>query len=112
MLFVIDVGNTNTVYGIYDGDTLLGTWRMTTQHSTTSDEIGLFFLKILEYEKIDPAKITATSASFAARTARSTASSFHSSRSAGKASSYTTPSGAHSSALLTRVELMWEEPPP
>ena len=60
MLFVIDVGNTNTVYGIYDGDTLLGTWRMTTQHSTTSDEIGLFFLKILEYEKIDPAKITAT----------------------------------------------------
>lgn len=41
MLLVIDVGNTNMVFGIYENDRLLNTFRMTTEENITSDEIGL-----------------------------------------------------------------------
>jgi len=44
MLFVIDVGNTNMVMGLYDGKVVLNKWRMTTDHDKTSDEFGLFFM--------------------------------------------------------------------
>lgn len=47
MLFVIDVGNTNTVMGLYDGDTLVQSFRMSTDKNRSSDEIGLFFMQIL-----------------------------------------------------------------
>ena len=46
MLFVIDVGNTNTVFGIYDRDKLKANWRMQTSKNNTSDEIGMFFINI------------------------------------------------------------------
>lgn len=47
MLFVIDVGNTNIVLGIYEGDRLLKDWRIRTEPNTTEDEFcvlaaGLF----------------------------------------------------------------------
>lgn len=47
MLFVIDVGNTNTVLGIYEGNRLLADWRIRTEPNTTEDEFcvlaaGLF----------------------------------------------------------------------
>ncbi|MDM8516837.1 type III pantothenate kinase [Desulfobacterales bacterium HSG16] len=47
MLLVIDVGNTNTVMGIYQGKTLLKDWRIRTERNTTEDEFhvlirGLF----------------------------------------------------------------------
>ncbi|RPJ10686.1 MAG: type III pantothenate kinase, partial [Desulfobacteraceae bacterium] len=35
MLLVIDVGNTNIVMGIYDGDRLVRDWRIRTEHNTT-----------------------------------------------------------------------------
>ncbi len=41
MLLVIDVGNTNIVFGVYRNDRLLNTFRMTTAENFTSDEIGL-----------------------------------------------------------------------
>lgn len=41
MLMAIDVGNTNMVFGIYDGDALRGTFRLSTNTERTSDEIGL-----------------------------------------------------------------------
>ncbi|WP_432409112.1 type III pantothenate kinase [Wukongibacter sp. M2B1] len=59
MILVIDVGNSNTVYGLYDGDKLIYYWRMTTNRQGTSDEIGLFIVNILEYESIDIQKIEA-----------------------------------------------------
>lgn len=43
MLFAIDVGNTNFTVGLFDGETLVDTFRMTTGVSRTSDEYGLFF---------------------------------------------------------------------
>jgi len=38
MLLVIDIGNTNTVMGIYDGNALAKDWRVRTERNTTEDE--------------------------------------------------------------------------
>ncbi len=43
MLFAIDVGNTNITVGLFDGDKLINTFRMTTGISRTSDEYGIMF---------------------------------------------------------------------
>lgn len=41
MLLAIDVGNTNTVFGIYRGEELIGSFRLSTTAERTSDEIGM-----------------------------------------------------------------------
>lgn len=41
MLLVIDVGNTNTVIGVYDGDKLTHDWRIRTIRDTTADEFNV-----------------------------------------------------------------------
>ena len=41
MIIVIDVGNTNITFGIYDGEALVGTFRMITKQLRTSDEYGV-----------------------------------------------------------------------
>ncbi len=43
MLLTIDVGNTNTVLGIFDGDHLVKSWRVKTDTRTTADEMWLQF---------------------------------------------------------------------
>jgi type III pantothenate kinase len=40
-LLAVDVGNTNTVLGLFDGAELLRFWRLTTRRESTSDEIAL-----------------------------------------------------------------------
>lgn len=57
MLFVIDIGNTNIVSGIYDGDELVAQFRMATDKNRSSDELGLFFVQMLRMEGIDMAAI-------------------------------------------------------
>jgi type III pantothenate kinase len=41
MLLAIDVGNTNIVLGVFDGTTLVQSWRLQTLRERTSDELGL-----------------------------------------------------------------------
>ena len=41
MLLTIDVGNTNTVLGLFDGDDLIKSWRVKTDPRSTSDEMSL-----------------------------------------------------------------------
>jgi type III pantothenate kinase len=41
MLLVIDVGNTNTVMGIYDDQQLIHDWRIRTERNTTEDEYNV-----------------------------------------------------------------------
>lgn len=41
MLLTIDVGNTNMVFGIYDGEELKGSFRISTNAERTSDELGM-----------------------------------------------------------------------
>ncbi len=41
MLLVIDVGNTNTVMGVFDGESLKQSWRIRTERNTTEDEFNV-----------------------------------------------------------------------
>lgn len=50
MLLTIDVGNTNTVLGLYDGDQLRASWRIKTDARTTADEMVLTFRGLLAGE--------------------------------------------------------------
>ncbi len=62
MLLVVDIGNTNTVLGLYEGDRLRADWRLSTHHSRTPDEwgielAGLFALRGIAREVVDAAII-------------------------------------------------------
>ena len=63
MLLAIDVGNTHTVIGLYDQDTLRQHWRLETKKERTADELGVFLLelflnkKFLEFKTL-PQKFT------------------------------------------------------
>src|SRR5246127_2426535 len=41
MLLTIDVGNTNTVLGVFRGEDLIANWRLTTARAQTVDEYGV-----------------------------------------------------------------------
>jgi len=58
MLLTIDVGNTNITLGPFEGEKLLGTFRMTTKRERTSDEFGVDIREILSHQGIDYKKIT------------------------------------------------------
>jgi type III pantothenate kinase len=47
MLLAIDVGNTQTVLGVFDGDRLVAHWRLATQAGRTVDEYTLAILGVL-----------------------------------------------------------------
>ena len=59
MLLVADVGNTNITLGIFDDETLVGNFRMTTKTQRTSDEFGIFLLNLLEAKNISVEQIEA-----------------------------------------------------
>jgi type III pantothenate kinase len=63
MLLAIDVGNTNTVLGVYDGKKLLAHWRMETNARRTYDEYGIFVRQLCQYSGIDPDKVTSVAVS-------------------------------------------------
>jgi len=48
MLLAIDVGNTQTVLGLYDGDRLAEHWRLATEAHRTADELGALFGRLLD----------------------------------------------------------------
>jgi type III pantothenate kinase len=62
MLLAIDVGNTNTVLGLYrlEGKRpeLAAHWRVTTHRSQTADEYGVFFVNLFEMNKLSPSQVS------------------------------------------------------
>ena len=60
MLLTIDVGNTNTVLGIFDGDELIQSWRVKTDPRDTSDELWLQYRSLIEGYKVDGLAICST----------------------------------------------------
>ncbi|MCX6402417.1 MAG: type III pantothenate kinase [Actinobacteria bacterium] len=61
MLLCIDVGNTNIVLGLFDGDKLVESFRIATDARTTADEFALKFHGLLDdTSKIDGVSICAT----------------------------------------------------
>jgi len=59
MLLVIDVGNTNTVLGLYDGDDLVHDWRLRTVVDHTVDEYGMLIYNLYKNSKVSPKAIKA-----------------------------------------------------
>ncbi|MBO5587714.1 MAG: type III pantothenate kinase [Acidaminococcaceae bacterium] len=58
MLLVIDVGNTNTVAGIYDGKKLIDNWRFSSDRSKTADEFGMFMTSMLGFAGLKKEQVT------------------------------------------------------
>ena len=53
MLLAIDVGNTNTVFAIWDGSAFLGTWRTSTEHQRTADQYYVWLSTLMAFQKLD-----------------------------------------------------------
>jgi len=60
MLLVIDVGNTNTVMGIYRDETLIQDWRIRTERKTTEDEFNVIVTSLFAIGNIDAGRIRRT----------------------------------------------------
>jgi type III pantothenate kinase len=58
MLLAIDVGNTNIVLGVFDGATLVQSWRLQTVRERTSDELGLLVDGLFAHGRIELARIS------------------------------------------------------
>ena len=63
MLLAIDVGNTNTVLGVYDGKRLKANWRLETTARRTYDEWGITVIQLCSHAELDPKKIDAVAVS-------------------------------------------------
>ncbi len=59
MLLVIDVGNTHTVLGVYEGEKLLHHWRVWTDREKTSDEYGILIRNLYDGSHFSSREINA-----------------------------------------------------
>jgi type III pantothenate kinase len=59
MLLIIDVGNTNVVFGVYHDDKLIETFRLRTEKKYTVDEIGLCICQYFIFLKINKEDVKA-----------------------------------------------------
>ncbi|HEY4741188.1 MAG TPA: type III pantothenate kinase [Candidatus Acidoferrales bacterium] len=57
MLLTMDVGNTNTVLGVYRGSELVANWRLTTSREQTIDEYGILARDLFTLASLDPSEI-------------------------------------------------------
>ena len=59
LLLVIDAGNTNVVFALFDGPTLLNQWRTSTDIKRTADEYGVWLTQLIALDGIKPNDINA-----------------------------------------------------
>jgi type III pantothenate kinase len=61
MLLTLDVGNTNTVLGLYRfaSDELITHWRVSTLRTQTADEYGVLFLNLFAMRKVEAGEVSA-----------------------------------------------------
>ncbi len=60
MLLAIDIGNTNVVFGVFAGEALKHTFRVSASRERTVDEYTVLLRQLLWVREIEPAAITAT----------------------------------------------------
>ena len=60
MLLAIDVGNTQTVFGLFDGAELSEHWRIATEAHRTGDELGVLLRGFLDVDGLDGVCLSAT----------------------------------------------------
>ena len=58
MLLVIDNGNTNGVFAIYDGERQFGEWRCSSDPRRTSDEYAVWLTQLMRLVNLGPDDIT------------------------------------------------------
>jgi len=59
VLLAIDVGNTNTVLGAFEGKSLRDHWRIQTSHDRTADEYGIELRQLFALGGLDPRQVNA-----------------------------------------------------
>ena len=50
MLLAIDVGNTNTLFAVHDGEKFIGEWRCATEHQRTADEYYVWLSALIKLD--------------------------------------------------------------
>jgi type III pantothenate kinase len=60
MLLAVDVGNTQTVFGLYDGAELGERWRIATEAQRTGDELGALLDDFLDFDALDGICLSST----------------------------------------------------
>jgi type III pantothenate kinase len=60
MLLAIDVGNTQTVFGLFDGESLTEHWRIATEAHRTGDELGVFLRGFLADAQLEGIVLSST----------------------------------------------------
>lgn len=60
MLLAVDVGNTQTVFGLYDGDQLGEHWRIATEAQRTGDELGSLLGDFIDFEALEGICLSST----------------------------------------------------
>lgn len=63
MLLAVDVGNTNTVLGAFEGKVLRRHWRVETSHRRTADEYGIQVRQLFVADGLDPGAVDALAVS-------------------------------------------------
>ena len=58
MLLAFDIGNTNTVLGVFSGEKLLNHWRIATDKKKTADEYGMLVQNLFHYHNLEFNKVT------------------------------------------------------
>ena len=57
MLLAVDAGNTHTVLGLFDGETLRADWRLATRQEATADETGVLVRSLFREAGEDPGSV-------------------------------------------------------
>jgi type III pantothenate kinase len=60
VLLAVDVGNTQTALGLYDGSGLTDNWRLATERSTTADELGVVLSGLLDFDGVEGVCLAST----------------------------------------------------
>ena len=59
LLLLVDVGNSNTVFGVFQGDRLVESFRLSTDKERTADEYGALLLPLFSRAGLDPKAVEA-----------------------------------------------------
>jgi len=60
MLLAVDVGNTQTVFGLYDGPELTDHWRVATERHKSGDELGALYRSFIDLGRVDGISLSST----------------------------------------------------
>jgi type III pantothenate kinase len=60
VLLAVDVGNTQTVFGLFDGEALVEHWRVATEAHRTGDELGALVTRFLDLGRVDGICLSST----------------------------------------------------